>query len=67
MSSFEIKMAANGWQYYFVLKASNGEVIATSEMYNSKPAARDGIQSVKTWAPIAAVEDRSNTVSGRWF
>lgn len=66
MGSFEIKQASNGWQYYFVLKAPNGEVIATSEMYNTKPAAQQGVQSVKTWAPTARVDDRSNTGLGRW-
>ncbi|WP_313683337.1 YegP family protein, partial [Pantoea sp.] len=30
-------------KYYFVLKASNGETIATSEMYSTKQAAQNGI------------------------
>ncbi|MBF4339134.1 YegP family protein, partial [Vibrio anguillarum] len=33
--------------YYFVLKADNGQVIATSEMYASKQGAENGIASVK--------------------
>lgn len=41
---------------YFVLKAANGEVIGTSEMYSS-PGARDaGIESVKKNAVEAEVE-----------
>ena len=43
---FEIKNAVDN-QFFFVLKAKNGEVIATSELYRSKPAARKGISSVK--------------------
>jgi uncharacterized protein YegP (UPF0339 family) len=33
--------------YYFVLIARNGECIATSEMYNSKQAAKKGIAAVR--------------------
>jgi uncharacterized protein YegP (UPF0339 family) len=44
-------------KYRFRLKASNGEVIATGEAYNSKTACTDGIESVKKNAPTAAVKD----------
>lgn len=43
---FEIKPSATG-QFYFVLKAGNGEIIATSEMYTTKQACRKGISAVK--------------------
>jgi len=33
-------------QDYFVLKAANGEIIGRSEMYKSKAAMENGIQSV---------------------
>ncbi|WP_376747193.1 YegP family protein [Pantoea septica] len=46
-------------QYYFVLKASNGEVIATSEMYNSKQAAQNGINSIKTNAMTIDIRDET--------
>jgi len=39
-----------------VLKAGNGEIIATSESYTSKSAAKNGIESVKTNAHAAKVE-----------
>jgi uncharacterized protein YegP (UPF0339 family) len=42
---------------YFVLKAANGKVIGTSEMYSSESAMNDGIKSVKKNAPDAKVED----------
>lgn len=42
---------------YFVLKADNGQVIGTSEMYSSVAAREDGIASVKVNAPTAKVED----------
>lgn len=44
---FELKKAQND-QFYFNLIAGNGEIILTSEMYESKPAALNGIESVKT-------------------
>jgi uncharacterized protein len=43
-------------QRYFVLKAANGEVLAVSEMYSSKPAMEAGIAAVKAHAPGAVVE-----------
>ena len=53
---FEIKKGSTG-QYRFVLKAGNGEIIATSETYTSKSAAKNGIDSVKANAPTAPVVD----------
>ncbi len=44
-------------QPYFVLKAGNGEVIGTSEMYSAPDAMENGIDSVKTNGPIASVTD----------
>lgn len=44
-----------GGQYRFNLKASNGQVIATSEGYSSKASALKGIESVKANAFDAPV------------
>lgn len=44
---YEVSKSKNGWQFHFVLKAGNGEVILSSEMYNSKQAALNGISSVQ--------------------
>ncbi|MBK0560624.1 YegP family protein, partial [Klebsiella pneumoniae] len=38
---FELDKSVNS-QYKFVLKAGNGEVILTSELYTSKSAAENG-------------------------
>jgi hypothetical protein len=43
---FELKKAKNG-QFMFNLKAGNGEIILTSEMYTTKGGAENGIESVK--------------------
>ncbi len=42
---FELKQS--GEKYHFVLKASNGQVILTSQMYASKASAKNGIESVQ--------------------
>ena len=46
----------------FDLKASNGQVIATSEVYTTDAACKNGIASVQKNAPVAAVENQ--TVEG---
>ena len=61
MGKFVIKPAKSGG-YVFNLKAGNGEIIANSEVYNSLDACKNGVQSVKTNAPAAALEDQ--TVEG---
>ncbi|MGL5532141.1 MAG: YegP family protein [Plesiomonas shigelloides] len=43
---FELKKASDG-QFMFNLKASNGEIILTSERYTTKAAALNGIESVQ--------------------
>lgn len=53
---FIVKEAKNG-QFHFVLTAKNGQVIAQSEMYNSKSAAMNGVDSVRENAPNAEVEE----------
>ena len=60
MGKFVIRKTNTGVK--FDLKASNGEVIATSEVYSSLDACKNGIASVQKNAPVAAVEDQ--TVEG---
>ena len=42
---------------YFVLKASNGQVIGSSEMYSGAASRDNGIASCKTNGPGAATDD----------
>lgn len=60
MGKFVIKETKTGVK--FDLKATNGQVIATSEVYNSMAACKNGIESVKKNAPVANIEDQ--TVEG---
>ncbi|HTS96767.1 MAG TPA: DUF1508 domain-containing protein [Streptosporangiaceae bacterium] len=55
---FVLKKGASG-KYHFNLLAGNGQVIATSETYESKESALNGIDSVKTNAPGAKLEDQT--------
>jgi uncharacterized protein YegP (UPF0339 family) len=57
-AKFELKKAKSG-QYHFNLKAGNGQIIASSEMYESKASALNGIESVRTNAKGAALDDQS--------
>jgi uncharacterized protein len=44
---------------YFVLKASNGEIIGTSEMYSSTSSMKKGIASVKKNSQFTPIDDQS--------
>lgn len=54
---FEIKTTAKG-NFVFNLKAGNGQVIATSEQYNTIDACNKGIESVRKNA-AAPIEDQT--------
>lgn len=53
---FERKTAKNG-KHYFNLKATNGQVIGSSQMYADESGMENGIVSVKKNAPDAPVEE----------
>jgi len=53
-SKFEKKVSSNG-KFFFNLKATNGQIIGTSEMYESEASRNKGIASVKENAPGASV------------
>lgn len=55
---FESKTSTND-KPYFNLKASNGQIIGKSELYNSVASRDNGIASVAKNAPDATVEDLS--------
>lgn len=59
--NYEKKVSSNS-KYYFTLRASNGQVIGTSEMYETIAGRDNGIDSVMQNAPKAEVEDRTVAV-----
>ncbi len=56
--AFEIKRTSDN-RYMFNVRAGNTQVIASSQIYSSMAACRNGINSVGTNAPIAAIEDQT--------
>lgn len=56
---YERKTSTNG-KPYFNLKAGNGQVIGSSELYESEASRDNGIESVKSNAPGAEVIDETN-------
>ena len=60
MGKFVIRKTGTGIK--FDLKAGNGEVIATSEVYTSDEACRKGIASVQRNAAVAEIENQ--TIAG---
>ena len=60
MGKYALRAVKTGFK--FNLKAGNGEIIAVSEVYTTKSAALNGIESIRKNAPIAALENQ--TVEG---
>lgn len=54
-------------QYYFNLKASNGEKVLSGEGYISKSSCLNGIESVKTNAPIDDHYEKKVSGNGKYF
>lgn len=57
-SRFEKSIAKNG-KFYFNLKATNGQVIGSSQMYESEVSCDNGIKSVQKNAPDATIDDQT--------
>jgi hypothetical protein len=53
------RLEAKNGKPYFNLKATNGQIIGSSEMYESVAGRENGIQSVMKNAPDATVEDKT--------
>lgn len=60
MGKFAVKETKSGIK--FDLLATNGQVVASSQVYSSKATCLSGIESVKANAPVANFEDQ--TVEG---
>jgi uncharacterized protein YegP (UPF0339 family) len=57
-AKFVLKKGSTG-KFRFNLVATNGQVIATSESYETKASAVNGIESVKRNAPNAEIDDQT--------
>ena len=66
MGKFVIKKATNG-EYYFNLKADNSQIILTSQMYSSKSACNNGIESVRNNCPDDSKYERKESVNKKHY
>ena len=55
---FVVKKGSTG-KFRFSLHSTNGQIVATSEAYNTKASAMGGIRSVKSLAADAEIEDQT--------
>lgn len=65
-SYFELRRSTSN-QFFFNLRAINNETILTSEMYNTKASAENGISSVRVNAPSDGNYDRRKSVTDQWY
>ena len=63
-AKFEIAKSKNG-QFFFRLKAANGQIILSSEQYKSKASVQSGIASVKANAKKDDNFERKSSKSGQ--
>lgn len=66
MGKFEITKRKSG-EFQFNLKASNGQIILSSEGYSSKGACQNGIESVKKNSQDDSKFDRKTSTNGKPF
>lgn len=66
MGKFVITLRKNG-EFQFNLKATNGQIILTSEGYTTKAACLNGIESVKKNGKVAARYDKKVASNGKPF
>lgn len=64
--SFELTRSASG-QFHFALKAANGEKILSSEMYESKASAQNGIASVQANCTHAERFEKLEASNGKHY
>lgn len=65
MGKFVIKQTSSG--YRFNLKADNGQVILTSEIYTSKSGCQNGIDSVKANAKEDSNYERKTSTNNKYY
>lgn len=66
MGKFEITKRKDG-EFQFNLKASNGQVILTSEGYTTKENCKNGVESVKKNSPLDERYDRLVAKNGKAY
>lgn len=66
MAKFVVKQAKND-QFYFSLKADNGQTILSSEMYVNRAGCNNGIASVKENSPVKERYEKKTSTNGKFY
>jgi uncharacterized protein len=67
VAGWYVLSANDNGQFFFVLKAGNGETILRSEMYNAKASAENGIASVQKNSPDDARYEKKTASNGKEY
>lgn len=62
---YDLKKSSSG-EFYFVLKGGNGEAILTSQMYESKASAENGIASARQNCEFEDRFERTTAANGKF-
>ncbi len=63
---FELFQSEKSGEFYFRLKAKNGQIILSSEGYTTKAACQNGIESVKKNSQDVPRFEKKETESGKF-
>lgn len=64
---FQIFKSSSNLQYYYRLRAKNGEIILNGEGYTSKQNCLNGVASVKSNAPLESRYERKESITNYTF
>lgn len=64
---FEIYQSEKSGEYYFRLKATNGQIILGSQGYKQKATCQNGVESVKKNAGDAERFEKKESANGKFF
>jgi len=64
---FEVKQKEGSDGFHFVLKAKNGQVILSSQMYANKTGAMNGVESIKKNAIDDSKYERKTAKNGKFY
>ena len=57
-AKYEIRESEDGTSFHYVLKAANGEVLSTSETYETREHAEEGIEAAVTASAAASASPK---------
>ncbi|MEM6632566.1 MAG: YegP family protein [Bacteroidota bacterium] len=64
---FEIYQSEKSGEYYFRLKATNGQIILSSQGYKQKTTCENGVESVKKNSSEASRFEKKESANGKFF